>query len=282
MEDKHMKAQQAKKLAETGIANLASALERGKSETLTAYLAAMARFHRYSVGNIMLILSQYPDATRVAGYNTWKQLNRYVRKGEKGIGIIAPMNVRRKENREDPEADEERILRFRVSHVFDVSQTEGEPLPEVPDITGDPAGNTQRIKTLIAHHGIRLVYVDQAEAAARLGSAQAASYGGSIVVRADLTPAVEFSVLVHELAHEMLHHTVDRKPVSKTVCETEAEAVAFVVSQAIGLETGTAGSDYIQLYAGDKNTLAGSLTCIQKTATTIIEAITPDRLELAA
>ena len=83
-------------------------------------------------------------------------------------------------------------------------------------------------------------------------------------------------MLVHELAHETLHRGEDRKLLSKTVRETEAEAVAFVVSQAIGLDTNTCGSDYIQIYAGDKNTLASSLSRIQKMATNNIAAITPD------
>ncbi len=98
------------------------------------------------------------------------------------------------------------------------------------------------------------------------------SRGGRISIRPDLEPAVAFSVLAHELAHELLHRGEDR-PASKTVRETEAEAVAFVVCQAIGLETGTAASDYIQLFDGKAETLAASLDRIQKTAAEIIAAL---------
>src|SRR5690606_37572085 len=93
-----------------------------------------------------------------------------------------------------------------------------------------------------------------------------------ISVRADLEPAIEFSVLAHELAHELLHRGEDR-PASKTVRETEAEAVAFVICQAIGLETRAAASDYIQLFDGKAETLAASLDRIQRTAVGIIAAL---------
>jgi antirestriction protein ArdC len=234
------------------------------------------RTHQYSPGNIMLIMMQRPDATHVAGYHTWKQLARYVKKGEKGIVIVAPMSIRKKDHRASAEADEDRILRFRTAHVFDISQTDGEPLPDVAHVRGNPAGHTERLKTFIARHGIALTYADEFQAAAKLGSADGASCGGQIIVREGLTPAAEFSVLVHELAHETLHRDEGRNRISKKVRETEAEAVAFVVCQAIELDTNTSGSDYIQIYAGDNNTLASSLSRIQKTATAIIAAITPD------
>jgi hypothetical protein len=108
--------------------------------------------------------------------------------------------------------------------------------------------------------------------------ADGVSRGGRISIRAGLTPAEEFSVLVHELAHELLHRGDDRESLSKLVRETEAEAVAFVVTSAIGLDTGTAASDYIHLYDGSSNkateTLAASLDRIQRTAAGIIVAIT--------
>jgi len=89
-----MKAEQAKKLADDALANLAHALEHGPSDAMKNFLATMARFHRYSFTNAMLIAMQRPDATRVAGFQTWKSLGRFVKKGEKGIVIIAPMTVR--------------------------------------------------------------------------------------------------------------------------------------------------------------------------------------------
>jgi len=271
------KAKQAKKLADQALDSLTAALEQGRSETLTTYLAAMARFHRYSFGNVMLIASQKPDATHVAGFRTWLQLDRHVRKGEKGIVIIAPMVLKKRDGESSGDASDgdsgENFIRFRAVHVFDISQTDGEPLPEHASVTGDPAGHTDRLKALIARQGIALDYSDE------LGSADGSSYGGRIAIRTGLSQAEEFATLAHELAHEVLHRDAERGKLQKTVRETEAEAVAFVVCQAVGLETNTASSDYIQLYAGDKDTLAASLDRIQHTASTIITAILDDASE---
>jgi len=278
-----MKAEQAKQLAENGIANLAKALEQGQSETLTAYLAAMGKFHRYSFGNVMLIMTQKPDATRVAGFRTWKKLDRFVVKGEKGIVIIAPMMIRKDGEASSASCDDEnKVLRFKAAYVFDISQTEGKPLPEFASVDGDPSGHIERLTEAIEKRGITLAFTSEYDEKNELGNADGASFGGRILVRSDLAPACKFSVLVHEYAHEMLHRGETRKTLSKTVRETEAEAVAFVVSQAIGLNTGTAAADYIQLYAGDKDTLAGSLDRIQKTARTIIEEISLDGDETEA
>lgn len=265
-----MKAEQAKKLADEALGQLTAALEQGKSETLAAYLAAMGRFHDYSFGNIMLICSQKPDATHVAGFQTWKQFGRFVKQGEHGIVIIAPMLIKPKEDPQPQRADDEdrSILRFKAVYVFDVSQTDGEPLPEFARVGGNPNGHTDRLKALVTAKGIALEYAET------LGGAHGVSHGGRIQLLADLPPAEEFEVLTHELAHELLHkRDAGGERPAKTVRETEAEAVAFVVCQAIGLDTNTAPVDYIQLYAGDKATLAASLDRIQQVASSIIEAI---------
>ncbi len=120
---------------------------------------------------------------------------------------------------------------------------------------------------MIAARGIKLTYSDD------LGSFEGVSTGGHIAIRRGLTPAEEFSTLAHELGHELLHHSDNSERDSKTVHETEAQAVAFVVCRAIGLDTNTASSDYIQLYVGSKETLAASLDRIQHTSTSIITAI---------
>jgi antirestriction factor ArdC-like protein len=92
-----MKCEEIKKLTDGALANLILALEQGKSQSLQNYLSAMARFHTYSWGNVLLNATQRPDATRVAGFHTWLKLNRHVKKGEKGIVVIAPMVIRKKE-----------------------------------------------------------------------------------------------------------------------------------------------------------------------------------------
>ena len=110
-----------------------------------------------------------------------------------------------------------------------------------------------------------------------MSPAEGASFGGTIAIRRGLSAAEEFSVSCHEVAHEMLHKTDRSQEDSKTVRETEAEAVAFVVCQAIGLNTNTASSDYLSLYQGDKETLAKSLGRIQRTAARVIEGVMAER-----
>lgn len=264
-----MQTEQVKQVTEKALGQLITALEQGQSATLTRYLAAMARFHRYSFNNIMLIYTQREDASHVAGFHAWRKLGRFVRKGEKGILILAPMIFKR-DDTASPETDEqESIVRFKAAYVFDVAQTDGEPLPEFATVHGDPAGHLERLKQFTTDRNITLEY------SASIAPARGVSRGGRIALLPDLSPADEFAVLSHEIAHEMLHRGERRTQTDKTVRETEAEAVAFVVCQSIGLETGTAASDYIQLYSGDRETLAASLEFIQQTACEIIAALQP-------
>ena len=245
----------------------------GKSETLTAYLTAMARFHNYSFGNILAIARQRPTATRVAGYGTWRELGRFVKRGEKGIQILAPMTGyrRRKETTEqEPEEKPKRVLiGFRVVHVFDLFQTEGQDLPEFGrTITGDVGAYRDRLIDFLNAQNIALEFNE------RIAPALGVSYGGKIALLPGQSRAEEFVTLVHESAHELLHRAERRTFTTPTVRETEAEAVAFVVGQAIGLEMGKASSDYIQMYDGNTNLLAESLEFIQRTAAVILGAIT--------
>ena len=264
--------------AEQAITKLAEALEQGRSEVLTEYLGTMARFHRYSFQNGLLILSQRPDATLVAGFRKWLELDRHVMKGEKGIAIMAPM-VRKARHDTSPEEGEQsseqgtdaRVLRgFRVVYVFDVKQTEGKPLPEFSTVAGDPGEHLERLKQFTASQGIELEYAPD------LGGADGLSSGGRIRLLEGQTPAHEFSVLAHEVAHELLHWTDRENAGDKRTRETEAEAVAYVVTSACGLQTGTAAKDYIQLYRGDRDTLAKSLERIQGASSRILAAVLPD------
>jgi len=266
-----MKTEQAKDLIEKQIEALGSALESGRSEQLQEFLATMARFHRYSLGNVLLIMAQRPEATQVAGFHAWKSFGRFVKAGEKGIAILAPMSLKRERHDasdSSPPADEDRVLRFRVAYVFDVSQTDGEPLPEFAKTSGDPGEYSLRLKSLVRQMNIELDYSD------KLGGALGVSKGGAILLQSGLDPAQEFTTLVHELAHEILHHGTGREGSTKRSRELEAEAVAFVVAQSIGLDTGTASSDYIQLYTGDKKLLTERLDAVRRTAATILDGLT--------
>lgn len=271
-----MKTEDTKALAESALEILATQLEAGQSAALTTYLETMARFHRYSINNVLLIQSQRPGATRVAGFATWRQLGRFVRRGEKGIAILVPIGYRRPADadREFEASDRDAvrtIVGFKAGYVFDISQTDGEPLPALTEVSGDPADFAAHLKRFANSRGIEVAYGN-----GELGSAYGASFGGRILLRDDLAPAVEFAVLVHEVAHELLHRGDRRAVTSKKVRETEAEAVAFVVSSAIGLETNTAASEYIQLYAGSKETLLASLEAIRATSVVLLDALVED------
>jgi antirestriction protein ArdC len=268
-----MKRDEVRKVASEAFDQLVRDVEAGKSETLQQYLKAMGRFHRYSVGNAILIQLQKGDATHVAGFRAWQRLGRQVKKGEHGIAIMAPVVYRKKaqENSEDKDraAVDEMIATFKTAYVFDISQTEGRPLPEFARARGDPGSYLERLERFISGKGIKLERGD-------LRIAEGASIGGTILLKASLAPADAFSVLVHEAAHEMLHQDPSSRPKERTVREAEAEAVAYVVCQGIGLDVNTASSDYIQLYDGDKKTLLASLERIERTAGEILEAVTAE------
>ena len=249
-------------------------LEAGQSNALTNYLTAMSRFHNYSFGNVLEIARQMPTATRVAGFWTWKNMGRSVNAGAKGIRILAPMvGVRRKKDK-DAEKDitkqnERVLLGFRNAYVFDISQTNGVALPTMHEVRGEPGENIERLAAFLKEQGIQLVYRDDLQGA--LGK----SYGGRIAILSGQSKAEEFSTLVHETAHEMMHKAERRTATTKTIRETEAEAVAFVIGKAIGLITGSASADYIQLYQGNASLLAESLEVIQQTANVIFAVLEP-------
>jgi hypothetical protein len=249
-------------LTSSALGSLADALEQGHSEQLTALLKTMGRFHRYSLRNVWLIAAQRPTATRVAGFHAWKKMNRSVRRGEKGIAILAPI-VRHERTNDEPD---DAIVGFRAAYVFDIAQTDGEPLPEIAPSVGDPGTSLDRLRAAIVSRGVAV------DAVADLGGALGTSGGGRIQILTGLAPATEFVTLAHEYAHELLHHGDDR-PASRDTRELEAEAVAFVVSHTIGLDALESARDYIHLYRGDRASLLESLQRIQATATSILAAL---------
>jgi hypothetical protein len=217
---------------------------------------------------------QKPDATRVAGLYAWNQLGRRVKKGEKGIRILAPIIGIRRKPKEEAEKDITKqnravLVGFRSAVVFDVSQTTGVELPELHEISGDVGENRDRLLAFIEKQGIELVFTE------RIAPALGMSYGGRIALLPGQSKAEEFSTLVHELAHEMLHKAERRTATTKVVRETEAESIAFVVGKAIGLKAGTASADYIHLYHGNASLLAESLEVIQQASAVILAALEP-------
>jgi antirestriction protein ArdC len=268
-------------LADQALATLAAALDAGKSDALTAYLKVMARFHHYSWGNSLLIETQRPNARQVAGFHAWLKLGRHVRKGEKGIAILAPVIGKTKAASDSAESQEnkptetpsetKRLRGFKTAWVFDIGQTEGTDLPEFAEVQGDPQDNLERLKAFAIAQPIAVEYD------ASIAPAMGLSSGGCIRLLPDMPPAKEFATLAHEIAHELLHKKERRGQTNKTVRETEAEAVSFVVCQAIGLDVNSASADYISLYHGDSATLAASLHFIQSTANTILTALSTSK-----
>jgi hypothetical protein len=262
-----------KKVTTEALETLTQSLEAGKSEELVRYLDTMAKFPRYSMRNLFLIMAQMPEASQVMGYQSWKLFGRQVKQGEKAIRIWAPLKLKNNNGRSardfeqrQANTDSDQTLIFRPVAVFDYSQTEGEPMPELSEVEGDPGECTERLKQFAKELGVKVGYSEDLRG-------DGVSKCGEILLRVGLTPAAEFHTLVHELAHEIIHIKEDRTKLSKTQKETEAEAVAYVVSKSIGLDTGSAASDYIQLYNGDTKTLTESLTTVQQTAARITYAL---------
>jgi hypothetical protein len=270
--------QTAKDIIAANVKSLIEQLEAGHSDALTAYLDAMSRFHNYSFGNILEIARQRPDATRVAGLYAWNQLGRKVKRGEKGIRILAPIvGIKRKKDEEAQKDITKQnttvLVGFRNAYVFDVTQTEGADLPTMREISGNVGDHRERLLSYIKEQGIELVFSD------KIAPALGISYGGRIAILPGQSEAEEFSTLVHELAHEMLHKAERRTTTTKVVKETEAEAIAFVIGKAVGLQTGTASADYIHLYHGNSSLLIESLEVIQKTSAVILAALRPSLAE---
>ena len=160
------------------------------------------------------------------------------------------------------------LVGFRAVYVFDVSQTEGAELPDLKErVKGEVGKYRERLINFVVAQGIELEFKES------IAPALGMSYGGKIAIFPGQAPAEEFSTLVHELAHEMLHKAERRTATTKTVRETEAEAIAFVVSQTIGLDAGNSSADYIHLYHGNAALLTESLEVIQKTSALILSAI---------
>ncbi len=169
------------------------------------------------------------------------------------------------------------LFGFRAVYVFDVSQTEGAELPAFTARTKGEVGDyRERLIDFTIDQGIELEFKES------IAPALGMSHGGKIAILPGQAPAEEFTTLVHELVHELLHKAERRTATTKTVRETEAEAIAFVVSQTIGLDAGRASADYIHLYHGNAALLTESLEVIQRTSALILSAIETKQVEAEA
>lgn len=251
-------------------------------------LTVAARFHTYSPNNVLLIAAQRPDATRVAGYRAWSQLGRQVRKGEQGIAILAPMLGRTESARPDteparpepnPESPAPRVLRgFRVTHVFDVSQTDGPDLPDIrPELLSgaSPLGLWSDLYDQVESAGYTIDYADLGEANGRTDFTAKAVELHTARSGAQLT-----KTLAHELAHIDLH-APDVRPedLTRDRAEVEAESVAYVVTAAHGLGSEDYSVPYVAGWAGgNTELLAQTATRVLSCARTILRGAPPSTL----
>jgi hypothetical protein len=243
------------------IQDLAQATDQARmSEEMLKYLDVVSRFHSYSPTNIWLILMANPNATHVAGYNKWKELKRQVRRGEKGIPILAPMIFR--EDPDDP--DSKKVLRgFRVVYVFDISQTDGEPLPEPPNWKSPEKNDLLASKLIQFANGQGIsVYIKNLE-----GETQGVSKGGKV----EIDPLAGTKTLIHEIAHELMHKNSDR-PTSSMIRELEAESVAYIVGKHFGLDN-LSSPNYIALHGANSEMLLNHIDRIKRIACSIILAL---------
>ena len=231
------------------------------------------RFHAYSSNNVFLILAQRPDATRVAGYKTWGTLGRQVCRGERGIAILAPCVYRARPVDESDERDRPalaRVLRgFRVVHVFDVAQTEGERLPDVaPTLLEDdaPVALWHQLAGQLEAAGFSLVRSD-----CRPANGTTDYLTRTVVVRDDLAAAQATKTLAHELAHTMLHDGSEQGT-CRGVVETEAESVAYLVCQSVGITTDSYSFPYIARWSdGDLGVVRATAERVISSARTILQ-----------
>lgn len=278
---------------------LTDKLEQGiealfESDRYRDYLQTMAKFHRYSYRNTMLILMQRPEATLVAGFQSWKQkFQRHVKKGETGIAILAPMSYKRKKKakEKDPEvfvseseqeeivdapeeAEEETqmIVGFRVVKVFDLAQTEGKELPQlaVDELTGTVTDYPGFLQALFQVAPFPVSFEEITDGAK--GYCDVSSH--RIVIRKAMSELQTVKTALHEIAHAMLHVDAKEKKDAATR-EVEAESTAYVVCQYFGLDTSDYSFGYVAGWGSGRKMpeLKASLHTIQTTAAELIEQI---------
>lgn len=254
-------------------------LERGVEEVFTdgryeAYLDAMSRFYQYSACNCLLILRQKPDATRVASFRKWKnEFRRSVKKGEKALYVLAPVTHKNKVTRKDGTEDEIVWVSFRPVPVFDLGQTEGEPLPTLASrLTGSVSDFDGLRAKLIALAPVPVTFEDfPGDANGFFNSSER-----RIVIRGGMSEEQTIKTLAHEIAHSLLHGDgCEQENADRETREVQAESVAYVVCRWLGLDTASYSFGYVAGWSKGKETktLTDSLETIRKAARVIIDGL---------
>lgn len=278
------------------VKELTDKLEQGLKEVFESdnyknYLNTMAKFHNYSINNTLLINQQKPDATLVAGYDSWvRNFDRHVKKGERGINIIAPapfkterdvpiinpetgQPILKKDGTPYTEKKEVTIPYFKITRVFDISQTEGRDLPTigVNELLKDVDGAKDFIESLKKVSPIPIEF----------GETNGDSKGfyspvdNKIVVKDGMSDAQTIKTMVHEISHAKLHNpdrAEENAGKSKGTIEMEAESIAYIVCQHFGIDTSDYSFGYIAGWSEGKETdeLKKSMNTIRETSSEMI------------
>ncbi len=297
MAEKQPIKEQIKKLTDQIEAGIKALFQSGNLEKNQAYLRTMSHFHHYSVNNQMLIFSQCPHATLVAGYQKWQnQFSRHVLRGEKGISILAPTPYKIKVEKEklDPdtklplldadgntitEEKEVQIPMFRPVKVFDVSQTDGKPLPErVQSPVAELTGNVEHYEAFMeALRRISPVPIEMKPLSNDLDGFFSPSKQ-SITLRDGMSEVQTVCAAVHEIAHSKLHDYAKQpnsQPKDSNTEEIEAESIAYTVCAYFGIETSANSFGYVATWSKDKDLKAfkDSLDTIRKTSSELISGV---------
>ena len=266
------------------------------------YLQTMSKFHRYSFNNTLLIAMQRPDATLVTGYRNWQSMGRQVKKGEKGITILAPAPIKRKREQEildqnnkplldgngKPKTEEVEVIipRFKPTTVFDISQTDGEPIETLaPEELTEAVADYELFMKAITEVSPVPIRFDEIEGEAK---GYYHSVDKEIVIQKGMSDSQTIKTAIHETGHARLHDKdlmaeqgIEKDRLTK---EVEAESVAYCVCSAFGVDTSEYSFPYIAGWSSgrDMKELKTSMDTIRKTAGEMIDELSDNLQELFA
>lgn len=268
-------------MANKDIKEITEQLEQGvkdvfESDKYKEYLDFMGKFHDYSVNNIILIMMQNPDASLVAGYKAWQtKFHRQVRKGEKAIRILAPCPHKIVKEDEDGNQREVRWTTYRAVSVFDISQTDGDAIPEgcVNTLTGEVVGYGELLAKLIAVAPVKVEFEDiQGGANGYFNIVEK-----RIAIKSGMSEQQTIKTLIHEISHAILHNRENgaERGADKYTKEVQAESVAYTVCSMIGLDTAEYSFGYVAGWSKGKEAkeLKESMEVIRNTAKAIIDSL---------
>lgn len=247
-----------------------------------AHLKAQSAFHRYSFGNVLWLYAQAAERgvtpTRFAGFNTWKKVKRFVKKGEKGFKVLAPVMVKKTRETESGEKDSWRLCGFKVVTTFEKSQTDGEEIPEIVTKLEGTSEEAEATYAKVAAFATKRGWtVEKGSTGSANGYADVLAK--RIVVSETLSGLQSLKTLTHEVAHSMMHaddlgsHGAEER-------EVEAESVAYVVLNALGFNSADYSFGYVAHWSkGDVELVKKTGERVQRTAKTLLDALGLDGKE---